>query len=365
MARQQSQQNQQQRPDYSPTEAGLPTADEYKPEAIGTAEVEAGDPTQTFEKYGLELFPIRIDGSDTGQRAVRRNGKFLGMVSDRYQLLPNERAVEVANDVARDLGAEPFHQFDSTEFDDSWYVQLDDHVYQDKERRRVHALYAWDDPVDVGGGDKVQFGFAVHNSIDASLSFQTGLFSFRHACANMVTMSVKDTQAGTFDTGNFDATRVEDEREVLEHSTRKHTSGLDINKEALKARIETTLLAVDPDNPDSIPNTYSEWQEQSTSPEVVAAIIDRLPNKDHPEWFADVRDQFDAARENESLEGDQELDAERQRQIIKDVMPRGETMWNTYNDVTENIWHSDAGDRTKDRKFKKLHRAAPVADGIV
>lgn len=349
-----------QQPDYSPTEAGLPSAGEYDPTANYDVDITAGEPVQTWDEYGLALLPVLHDGQDVGRRHVVRNGDFVASVTDRYKLLPNEQAVAAANEAARELGAEPFHEFSG-----DWYAQLDDHVYQDQERRRVHALYAWDEPADLGD-DKVQFGFAIHNSIDASLSFQVGLFSFRHACANMVTMTVKDVQADTFDTGRFDARNVEEEREVLQHSSRKHTSEFEIDKEALRHRIKLTLMPAD-----YVADSYREWKHTEVSVGVVDTLLERatgsgsLAMADLPEWVQRLNGALSDAAENEDLETGEDLTDERRRDIIGSEIPADETLWDTYNDVTANVWHSDStGDLTRDRKFRDLHRAAPPAPGV-
>lgn len=352
-----------QQPNYAPTEAGLPDSESYDPDANRGVNISAGEPEQVWDQYGLAMLPVLHDGEDTGRRHIVRNGQFLATVTENYKLLPNEEVVSIANDVARDVGLRPFHEFDG-----DWYVSLDDHVYQDPERRRVHALYAWDEPFTVGD-DEMHYGVAVHNSVDSSLSFQVGLFSFRHACSNMVTMTVKNLQADTFDTGQFDARNVEEEREVVDHDARKHTSGFDISEEALRARILTTASPIENG---LLNDTYEEWRQEAVKPEVVEGLLSRAESGsiaygDLPEWVDQVREAIDAASEHQDLEtGAEEMTDERRRGIITDATPSGETQWSLYNDVTAAVWHDEGnGDLTKQRKFRDLHRVMPVADGVV
>lgn len=326
--------------------AGLPTASDYDPEAIGTAELEAGDPEQIWEEFGLELVPVLHDGEDTGRRFVRRNGKYVADVSERYKLLPNERAVAAANEVARDLGATPFHDFEG-----DWYVTLDDHVFQDEDRRRVHALYAWDDPVDIGEDDPVQFGFAVHNSIDGSMSFEVGLFTFRHGCANMVLMGARGRGM------NFDS------RDVVQHSTHAHTSGLEVDTDNLKSRIKTMLTFVD-----EVEETYRAWREQFLSRDEVLDLLDRLDKgqlttDDLPAWLADIQETVEDAEENEQL--GEEAPWENRAELVAAEMPEAANTWDTYNTMTEAIWHSaTTNDRSKRQKMKDVHRVLQPAEGI-
>jgi hypothetical protein len=325
---------------------GLPTADDYNPDANYGLDVEIGDQEQTWDDYGLALQPVILDGEDTGRRLLTRNGKFVADVSDQYKVLPNERAVSVANQVAQDLGAVPFHDFDG-----DWYVQLDDHVFQNEERTRSHALYAWDDPFFVGG-DEVQFGFAVHNSIDGSLAFQVGLFTFRHACANMVFMGVEG-EGMSFD-----------QREVIQHESHQHTKGLDVDPESLKAWIKAALTMKD-----TVSEAYNAWRDRTISVEEVSDLIQmarnrRLAGNDLPGWMADLDDHL-AEIEEDFEEDDEQMPWEMRAKTIEANIPQAENVWDTYNGLTENIWHSDStNDQSKRQKFKQVHQVMnPHAGG--
>lgn len=323
---------------------GLPTADQYSPESVGTCELEAGDPQQTYPQYGLELVPVIADGSDTGQRLVRRNGEFVQSVSDRYKLLPNEEAVEAANEVARNLGAEPFHNFDG-----DWFIELDDHVFQDPDRRRVHAMYAWNQST-WDDGEDLEYGFIVHNSIDTSLQFGVSLFSFRHACANMVFMGIKQFPEN-----------VEQERSVLSSYTRKHTKGFQIEPEILQAQIESALVAVD-----QIDERYRQWRDTVVTPQIAHGFLDRLPSKDLPDWLAqDAVDALKDRAEEREVESVDQLTREDREDAIEAQIPAGEMLWDTYNDLTESIWHDDrTSDTTKRRKFAKIHQTASPSEYV-
>lgn len=334
-------------------EEGLPTADDYDPDALGTARLSAGEPEQEWPQFGLEIVPVQIAGAnydeptDTGRRLVMRNGEYLADVSDEYKLLPNERAVSVANDVARELGAEPFHEFDG-----DWFIELDDHVFQDQERRRVHALYAWDQGT-IGGTDDVEYGFGVHNSIDGSQSFSVGLFTFRHACENMVFM-------GTSSRTEQRALRVEEDREILNQTSHQHTQGLDVEKDELKAIIKGTLTLLE-----DVDATYERWVQETVTPRQIAGLIDRLPQDDLPGWIETIPDELDYAAANEGYDDPDDMPWERRAEVIRANAPATEAVWDTYNDLTQNIWHGgSANDRTRREKMKDVHRVFnPVGAG--
>lgn len=318
-------------------ESGLLDREDYDPSAIGTASLEAGEPEQVWEEYGLESIPILMDEADTGRRIVRYNGDYIADVSDNFKILPNEEVVQAANVIADDLGASPFHEFDG-----DWYIQLDDHVYQDAERKRVHAIYAWDQGEI--GGDDMEYGFVVHNSIDGSMALRVGVFTFRHACANMVHIG-----AGTL--RDYMAQGVEDERGIISSSTRRHTKNMDVDMEALSARIQGVIAAV----PD-IHSTYQQWLQDELTVEETLRLIDYLPSKDQPGWMQDAEDELDAVAENESLEPEL-LPDDRKASVIEAKMPRAETVWDTYNSFTQAIWHDNrTSDTSKMTKMRKLHR---------
>lgn len=323
-------------------EEGLAPADDIDSSVIGEAEVSRSESVQTWPEYGLELVPINLNDEDTGRRLLLRNGEFIADVSEKYHILPNERAVEAGEAVARDLGAVPFEEFDG-----DWYVPLHDHVFQDHERRRVHALWAWDDPVDIGDGDDIQFGFSIHNSIDKSLAFQVSLWTFRHACANMVFMGHEGRGMGF------------DDRDVIVHDSRAHTKNLDVEIEPLKATVKNILLMSE-----DVTETYRRWHEQLIEPEEVLGLLDRFPAKDLPGWIRDAGTEIESERAAAEAT-DEGFSPQRRAEIAEAHIPTAKTTWEVYNDLTESIWHDeDTGDRTKKRKMKDVHRVMPPTDGL-
>lgn len=320
---------------------GLPQSDDYNPDAIGGADLEAADPVQTWPEFGLEMVPVQMDGEDTGRRMVRRNGKYVADVSERYQLLPNEQAVAAANEVADRLGAQPFHEWNRDgAANDGWFITLDDHVFQDQDRHRVHALYAWDESY--FGDEHLEYGFAVHNSIDGSTSFRVGLFTYRHACQNMVLMGLSSLPEG-----------VEQEREVIQSSSHAHTSGLEVDIRGLEERIENAIIFIE-----DIDQTYRTWVDEVMDPELVDELLQRrsLADDDLPGWMLELKDEYEEAAELNDVDGWLDLDEERRASIARAEMPEATTTWDTYNDVTEAIWHSGTKDTTKQSKYRDVHR---------
>lgn len=332
---------------------GLPEADDYDPEALGTVETRAGSPEQEWPEFGLEMVPIEYksvqhgDWLDTGRRLIVRNGDYIADVSEDYKLLPNERLIGVANNVARDLGAIPFNEWERTgERNDGWYVKLDDHVYQDPRRTRVHGLYAWQSGT--VGEDEMEYGFAVHNSIDGSLGFSVGLFTFRHACANMVHL-------GTGSSREARGLGVESERQILNRHTQQHTAGLAVDEEALTRTIKGTLTLIE-----DVDSTYEAWLHEQVTPEDVRDLLKRpqLAKGDLPEWMQAMPEIIEEERQDrDEYDEDEPMPWEDQAEIIEARMPGTTDKWTTYNRITEAIWHEgDAGDTTRRGKMKDVHR---------
>lgn len=180
-----------------------------------------------------------------------------------------------------------------------------------------------------------------------------------YACANMVFI-------GTGGKSEQRALDVEGEREIVSASHSKHTKGLDISPEALKAEIKGTLTLVD-----DVHATYTEWVERAMEPEEVAGLIDyaegsgSLAVNDIPQWMVEAADDLEAAAQNESLDSREDLPWERRAEVIEASMPQARPVWDTYNDITENIWKSgESGDTTRRRKMKETHRVLnPVEAG--
>lgn len=312
--------------------------------AQNDVKLEAGSPIKdnTFDEYGIKTVPVMAgDNVDTGRRFIFRDGEFLADVSGKYNLLPNEEVLKIADDVADDLGASKF-----TDFDGDWYCPLEDHAITDEEGRRLHAMYAWNE--DTVGGDDMNYGFIIHNSIDASLGFSVGLFSFRHACSNMVWMGAGKQQSGM----GFD------DRNILRSYYHRHTQGLETDADELKTLIENTVGVI----PD-IHDTYSDWVDSSISVSEVKELRERLPHQDLPEWVQEAIEAVEEARAE--TDEDEELDELEANMEYVDRMPDDEDKWGFYNDITESVWHSDTtNDNSKSNKMKKTHRVLTPAQGV-
>jgi len=269
-------------------------------------EIKFGELDNRWEQYGLIEAPLIFNGKDTRYKAVIREGSLINVVGKGYQLLPNEEAVKLADMAAKMAGLVPF-----TEFSGTWIVRMADHVILDKDGTRVHALYAHQGHFEVNG-EEMHLGVGVHNSIDGTLAFECGVFTFRHACANMVLAGTRHFQMA------FDM------RRTIDYVYRRHTAGLD----PLKADLKGTILAV-MEKANLMIEAYEALATEKATDELIQKIRkSRLSNRVLPDYV----------REPEVR--------------VEDL-----TQWEVYNDITELIWHNaKSGMKTKTFQMDTLHR---------
>jgi Domain of unknown function (DUF932). len=221
-------------------------------------------------------------------------------------------------------------------------------VFQNQGRTRVHALYAHEKGT--VAGDEIQFGVAVHNSIDGSLALRVSLFSFRHACANMIWM-------GTGTVREAFAESVEGEREVIRTDVRKHTSGLDVD--ALQQYVRDVALATE-----GVHETYKTWAERRITLDEAEELIRRreknyLSGSDVPEWVNEAKDAI-----ADHVEARGRITDEEYREIVETYKPAART-WDTFNALTDAVWHNEStNDDTKRRKMKQINRVFDPTESV-
>jgi hypothetical protein len=269
-----------------------------------------GEADETWRKYDLNQMQIRFNDSDTGYKAIVHQGEMVSIVRRGYELLPNEEAVSIADQAADLAGLVPFDEFTG-----DWFVRMKDHVIYDRAAHRVHALYALNQDYDVNG-DKMHIGVGVHNSIDGSLGFGCGIFTFRTACANMVFAGLPGYSQSF------------DQRRTLEHVYRKHTAGL----RSILDDMGNVILRV-MERAGDVLLSYRRMADEKVTNELIDRILNsRLSRKTLPDYLT-------------------EEDA-----TIPDL-----SKWQLYNDVTELIWHNQkSGLKTKTFQFKTLHSLIPL-----
>ena len=262
--------------------------------------------------YGLQEYPVLFNDNATWLKAITRNGELVNMVSKRYKLLPNEEVAKLADSAAQVAGLVPF-----SEFSGDWYTKMSDHIIYDNDQYRIHALYAMNQPYTIQG-DKMHLGVGIHNAIDGSMGFGCGIFTFRHACANMVLAGMKNWEMSF------------DQRKTLEYVYKKHVGA---EFEILTGKLAQTVQRI----MERVPMLIS-WYDQLAVEKATKEMVQRLQKSTIPKKVLPPYLQIEKGQT--------------QIQVPK------KTQWEVYNDVTRLIWHNGKTDITsKITQFATLHSA--------
>ena len=249
-----------------------------------------------------------FNAEDSGYKTIVKDGEIVSIVRKGYKLLPNEEAVIIADKAAQMAELTPFNEFKGP-----WYNPMDDHVIRDN--HQVHALYTLPGSYQVDQ-EKMYLGVGVHNSIDGSLGFGCGIFTFRHACENMVWAGMRGYTQGF------------DDRRTLEYIYHKHTKNMIPVAEGLQENIVNVM-----ERAHDIIEIYNQMTKVRATEELIERLRkSHLSKKCLPDYIAD-----------------------------KEASLPDLTQWGVYNDVTEAIWHNeDTTMFTKKFYYRALHNVMPL-----
>jgi hypothetical protein len=273
-------------------------------------ELSFGEIDNTWAQYNLAQARVNFNGEPSKYKAITLNDRLVAILGKAYTVIPNEEAVKLGNAAAKMAGLVPF-----TEFSGDWYIKMDNHAILDNDGRRVHALYAKNEPYYIQG-EKMHLGVGIHNSIDGTTAFGCGIFTFRHACANMVLAGMRGYKQAF------------DERATIEYLYKRHTSSLD----PLKINLKNIIVKI-MDRANEIVEAYNRMAQIELNEQLAEKLRkSRLRKKLLPEFVKDEEAK----------------------------MPQI-TQWEVYNDITENIWHNPkTGLYSKTAEFNELHKIMPL-----
>lgn len=181
--------------------------------------------------------------------------------------------------------------------------------YSDNEAR-LYDTYILPKKYRIDPKDTVQAGFTIMNGIDGTLAFSVTGFTFREMCSNGVMMGYKK----------------------LARLYRKHTSGFKFDKTMLVSYVDRIVN----DTLDVI-ESYKKLTQINLNMEIAQKLAKArlLPKKALPDYI--------------------EIEEGKVVSIDPEV-----TLWQTYNDITEAIWHSAANMDSKRVEFNVLHRIIQI-----
>jgi hypothetical protein len=263
-----------------------------------------GEIDRSLQQFGILQAPLLCrtngDAIETGWKAIIKDDRVVAMLGADYQVLPNQTALTVAKEVARDMGAEPF----KPKFAPSNAVFSDSGT-------RLYAMYLMKDSHTMAGGEKISTGFVVQNGIDGTLAFSCTGFTFRHMCSNGAFIGYKK----------------------LESYYRKHTSGFQVNKDAIGFAVRQVLTMME----QTVEN-YAKLETIKLNKQIAQKIAENrlISRKVIPDYIE--------TKKNKLVRFDKSM-----------------TLWQTYNDITRGIWHNDdTGIDSKRVQFKILHQIIQV-----
>ena len=298
------------------------------------------DNEMDYEKYGFEVGRIFYQsGKETGYKAIlnSRTGKIIHVASDKYKLLPNEVVLEMANEVADEMGLVPFKTVvesiadwktwksrtlnaggkSYTKHKKAGRVLVNEipgsaHVLLDSNCTNMFAFYKMPEIVNMDKNEQFHFGLAVRNSIDGTSKLSIDGFSYRFICQNMSVATIQQIAK----VNEIDALR------------RRHTINLEVTPSNLKTRMEFVVHKIK-----DLQKVYGRWMVEELNKDIVTKLGRTIPVTYLPEY----------------------IQVEKKKvTLTADPTP---TKWKTYNDITAEVWHRPVELKTKQILFEKLHTA--------
>ena len=152
---------------------------------------------------GLKHWTVWYNGKTTGTRFVEYRDKFVTTTGLTYELLPNEKAINLVEETLlenKSWGLQP----DQSHSEGNWHVQ-NGNVVMSKEKANcptgtsMAARYRFPDNIDpTGDGRELHLGICIVNSIDKTRGFSVIPYHYRSGCLNSMyhVMAVNYTKAG-------------------------------------------------------------------------------------------------------------------------------------------------------------------------
>jgi len=260
-------------------------------------EIKVGKLDESCKEYGIVQAQLLYQGEPSGYKAIIKDSALVAIVSTGYKTLPNDIAIEVANSVAKEIGAKPFKC-------KYWGGK---HVIFNKAGTRVYVTFVMPEKFKITSKDSCYIGFTVQNSIDGTLAFSASGFTYRELCSNGVMLGYRK----------------------LAYYYHKHTKGFDVQRELVKEAIRSVIN----DLYETI-NNYVGLTKLKLNREIAEQIAKArfISRKFLPDY----------------------IEVEKGKLVSFDP---NVTQWQVYNDLTEAIWHNTRTNiDSKRAQFNILHR---------
>ena len=226
---------------------------------------------ESFRKYGIKTYGIHANGKDWGKyQFIERKGEPIAILSDKYQVLPNELVIEKADRMAEKLDAKPFV------FDDrQWFsrYEVHDHVLASKNLASMSALYTFREGVDITGeGDRANLGYSVGNAIDGSRSFSVAIFTFREVCSNFMLHLHSEKMLKVVNGEKITANLGLNKTQTLASVSKRHTKSL--NTKTVLPAIKQVIKSAD-----AVIRSYRAMKKAELLEKQAAKVVSHMPKR--------------------------------------------------------------------------------------
>jgi len=145
---------------------------------------------QEFPEYNVKQWNVHLNGNFIGKRITEYKGQFAAVTSTKYNLIPNEKVIEIAQEVIKehdDWNLMP----DKSGSEGKWHIQNGNVIESTGDKKytpsgcSMLARYRFPDDIDpTGDGSPLHLGVAVGSSIDLSRGFSITPYHYRGSCMN-------------------------------------------------------------------------------------------------------------------------------------------------------------------------------------
>lgn len=291
---------------------------------------------KSWKNFDIETKKFFVNGKDTGLQAIYRKGRFVKMLSQSYEVVPNENVLAITDKIAGKISMDGQHAKPFKMDKHKWFKSQADHMITNPEGTQACAMYMFPKIYKVGDKD-IQIGFVARNSIDGKWAFSASVLSYRTFCANMMMHISRSSFLGIGTpkmAGVKNSQKLEDMKtlsvQALSSVSKRHTKSLtDNDLESVKVSMESVIKC----GVQTI-EKYRDLTKLKVNQQIANAIMKRMPKT--------------VTKEIEWLE------VGKDKKIKFDEKT---TQWKAFNDLTENLTH-------KSTNFRKTMLCMKNTDAI-
>jgi len=285
---------------------------------------------KSWPEYQIETKKFLVNKNDTGLQAIYKNGNFVKMLSQKYEVIPNEDVVKVTDAIASKITLEGQAAVPLTKMEDhQWFhTKPNNHVITNSEQTQAIAMYVFPKKYDVGG-KSINLGFIARNSIDGKWAFSASLMSFRQICQNVMMHLARSRNLTKVSDAEFTLDIQKNQIQNITSVSKRHTKALGENdlelvKSSIEGVIESGLKTIE---------QYRNLVNLKMNQEVANTIAKYVPKSITKEldWI--------------SLDDKTKVNFDQKA-----------TQWDAFNDITENLTHEGTNFRRTLRVMEVIDR---------